>query len=103
MVEIRCCDDGIDLRPLGDLCHFRLDPLRSAFDAAVACAEREVRIDLRDVTLGSSAAVSFFLEADIACDARELTLVLIGVRGMNRRVLTLLGADHLIEQTPLLN
>jgi anti-anti-sigma regulatory factor len=68
-------DGGLTLRPHGQLCHFQLDPLRSALDAALATATGEIRVDLGEVTLLSSSAVELLESAALECGARGLEIL----------------------------
>lgn len=97
MVEVCGGDAGLVLRPFGELCHFQLDPLRAAFEAALECSTDELRVDLAEVTLLSASAVEFFLEAKAHCRRRGLEFALSNALGLNLRVLQVLGAAELVE------
>lgn len=86
------------MRPFGELCHFELGPLRSAFDAAADCAANEIRVDLAEVTLLSSAAVTFLEEAAKECEKLNLRFALVNVSGLNRKVIEVLGLGCLINE-----
>lgn len=100
MVEVMGGSGGaLTLRPSGELCHFGVEPLSAAIDAAIRTARFEIRVDLAEVTLVSSAAVHVFQRAARECERRNLRFALCGADGLRLRVLELLGAGDLHWET----